>query len=206
MEPRETSAPEPPRIRRVVRPSRLSGLAQVRRRWLAGGRTGLQTRVRSPQPTCPTAPPADSEAEARRELEACACNPAWIAVCPKLRVPKTYCGRAACERSRRFDQVEHLELERAPVLVPVEANVLDERGVDVVLRRRADIGDRARGVAEHAERRQRERGRVDPRRGRMIRRRKPVVEARPRWRGRTPNSIRAVGVLAPRTGSSPAAP
>ena len=67
-----------------------------------------------------------------------------------------------------------------------QTDVLHEVDVGVELRRRPQVGDRARRVAEAAERRQRERRRVDPGRRRMIGRGEPILVARRSSRDRRP--------------------
>src|SRR5262245_51225740 len=76
---------------------------------------------------------------------------------------------------RTVEQVQNFQLDLR--LLGAEGEVLLEVGVGVELRRRAQPGDRPRRIAEVAERHQRERRWIDPRRGRVIRRREPILIA-----------------------------
>ena len=76
-------------------------------------------------------------------------------------------------RRDAVEQVDHLDLDlREPRAA--EPDVLRDRQVDVLLRRRAHVGDGPRRVAEGVRGRGRERRRVQPRRRCVIRRREPV--------------------------------
>ena len=114
-----------------------------------------------------------SQNEYRNENCVSRMNPDCPEICPNELLPVVVAMPAVVTRLSRLTTSTLICAKR----VAAEPDVLRDRQVDVLLRRRAHVGDGPRRVAEGAGRRGRERRRVEPRRRCVIGRGQPIAKS-----------------------------